>query len=131
MVAAASFDDAIAITGYTLFINLAVRSGGNTTWSVMHGPLSLIFGVIAGVIAGFMCSITKLWDNSFKRTLVMFFTSASHSIASHLQTALLSGWLCWPLGLTVQPAGASVLLIVLSVCTRSSAAINQSCSVHV
>ncbi|CAL5227266.1 g10197 [Coccomyxa viridis] len=74
VVAAASFDDAIAITGYTLFINLAVREGGNTTWSVMHGPLSLVFGLLAGVLAGFMCSITKLWDNSFKRTLVMFFS---------------------------------------------------------
>jgi len=77
VVAAASFDDAIAITGYTLFINLAVRQGGNTTWSVMHGPLSLVFGVIAGLISGFICSITKLWDNSFKRTLVMFFSSKS------------------------------------------------------
>lgn len=82
VVAAASFDDAIAITGYTLFINLAVREGGNPTWSVMHGPLSLVFGLLAGVLAGFMCSITKLWDNSFKRTLVMFFTS---------------GWPHWPL----------------------------------
>ena len=76
VVAAASFDDAIAITGYTLFINLAVRSGGSPVWSVMHGPLSLLFGVLAGILAGFMCSITKLWDNSFKRTLIMFFTSA-------------------------------------------------------
>ena len=76
VVAAASFDDAIAITGYTLFINLAVREGGNPTWSVMHGPLSVLFGLLAGVLAGFMCSITKLWDNSFKRTLVMFFSSA-------------------------------------------------------
>ncbi|CAK0757076.1 hypothetical protein CVIRNUC_002510 [Coccomyxa viridis] len=74
VVAAASFDDAIAITGYTLFINLAVRSGGSPVWSVMHGPLSLLFGVLAGILAGFMCSITKLWDNSFKRTLIMFFT---------------------------------------------------------
>ena len=76
VVAAASFDDAIAITGYTLFINLAVRGGGSTAWSVAHGPLSLLFGVLAGLVAGFLCSITKLWDNSFKRTLVVFFTSA-------------------------------------------------------
>ena len=76
VVAAASFDDAIAITGYTLFINLAVRGGGNTAWSVAHGPLSLLFGVLAGLVAGFLCSITKLWDNSLKRTLVVFFTSA-------------------------------------------------------
>ena len=99
VVAAASFDDAIAITGYTLFINLAVRGGGNPTWSVMHGPLSLIFGVLAGILAGFMCSITKLWDNSFKRTLVMFFTSAWPP--GHLTDGLASGLMllrqtsCW------------------------------------
>ena len=83
VVAAASFDDAIAITGYTLFINLAVRSGGSPVWSVMHGPLSLLFGVLAGILAGVMCSITKLWDNSFKRTLIMFFTSAPHTCICH------------------------------------------------
>ncbi|BDA47432.1 hypothetical protein COCOBI_10-2800 [Coccomyxa sp. Obi] len=45
VVAAASFDDAIAITGYTLFINLAVRSGGNTVRDVTYGhcPLCLVF----------------------------------------------------------------------------------------
>ena len=76
VVAAASFDDAIAITGYTLFIDLAVRAPGNTTWAVMHGPLSLLFGVLTGLVAGGLCSVTKLWNNSMKRTAVMFFTSA-------------------------------------------------------
>ncbi|BDA43853.1 Sodium/hydrogen exchanger 9B2 [Coccomyxa sp. Obi] len=74
VVAAASFDDAIAITGYTLFINLAVRGGGNTVWDVMHGPLSIVFGVLAGGLAGVFCSATNLWNNNLKRTLVMFLT---------------------------------------------------------
>ncbi len=76
MVAAASFDDAIAITGYTLFINLAVRRGGNTAWDVMHGPLSIIFGILAGGLAALFCSATNLWNNNIKRTLVMFLTGA-------------------------------------------------------
>ncbi len=80
VVAAASFDDAIAITGYTLFINLAVRGGGNTTWNVMHGPLSLLFGVLSGLLAGGLCSMTRLWNNSFKRTAVMFFTGARRQL---------------------------------------------------
>lgn len=74
VVAAASFDDAIAITGYTLFINLAVRSGGSTVWDVMHGPLSIVFGVLAGGLAGIFCSATNLWNNNIKRTIVMFLT---------------------------------------------------------
>lgn len=74
VVAAASFDDAIAITGYTLFINLAVQGGGNTGWNVAHGPLSIVFGVLAGGLAGLFCSATKLWSNPIKRTFVMFLT---------------------------------------------------------
>ena len=76
VVAAASFDDAIAITGYTLFINLAVRGGGNTTWNVMHGPLSLLFGVLVGCAAGGLCAVTKLWNNSVKRSAVLLITCA-------------------------------------------------------
>ena len=86
VVAAASFDDAIAITGYTLFINLAVRGGGNTAWNVAHGPLSLLFGVLSGLLAGGVCSMTRLWNNSFKRTAVMFFTGAGaapHALLWH------------------------------------------------
>ncbi|EIE25667.1 hypothetical protein COCSUDRAFT_46326 [Coccomyxa subellipsoidea C-169] len=74
VVAAASFDDAIAITGYTLFINLAVQGHSNTAWNVAHGPLSIIFGVLAGGLAGLFCSATKLWSNPIKRTFVMFLT---------------------------------------------------------
>lgn len=80
VVAAASFDDAIAITGYTLFINLAVNlaagSDGSTGWNVAHGPLSIAFGTLAGILAGGVCSLTKLWNNPLKRTLVMFLTGA-------------------------------------------------------
>jgi NhaP-type Na+/H+ or K+/H+ antiporter len=82
VVAAASFDDAIAITGYTLFINLAVHGEGNTVWNVMHGPLSIIFGILAGILAGMFCSVTKLWNNPVKRTMVMFFTGEMHVFAS-------------------------------------------------
>ena len=80
VVAAASFDDAIAITGYTLFINLAVRSGGSTAWDVMHGPLSIVFGILAGGLAGLFCSATNLWNNNTKRTIVMFLTGAVHVV---------------------------------------------------
>ncbi|KAK9810538.1 hypothetical protein WJX72_012364 [[Myrmecia] bisecta] len=71
VVAAASFDDMIAITGYTLFINLAVQSTSNQAWSILHGPLSVIFGIIAGIICAVVCSFTKLWNNRYKRTSVV------------------------------------------------------------
>lgn len=73
VVAAASFDDAIAITGYTIFINIAVTgSGGNLGWQIAHGPLSIVFGVIAGLGASLIACPTKLWNNAYKRTAVVF-----------------------------------------------------------
>lgn len=72
VVAAASFDDAIAITGYTIFINLAVSPDTSPGWSIAHGPLSLVFGVIGGVLAGTFCAFTKLWNTNTKRIGVLF-----------------------------------------------------------
>eukprot|EP00884_Botryococcus_braunii_P018317 jgi/Botrbrau1/5169/Bobra.0172s0041.1 len=72
VVAAASFDDAIAITGYTIFINLAVSPNTSPGWSIAHGPLSLVFGIIGGAIAGIFCAFTKLWNSNTKRTAVLF-----------------------------------------------------------
>jgi hypothetical protein len=65
--------DAIAITGYTIFINIAVTgSGGNLGWQIAHGPLSIVFGVIAGLGASLIACPTKLWNNAYKRTAVVF-----------------------------------------------------------
>ena len=114
VVAAASFDDAIAITGYTLFINLAVRSGGSPVWSVMHGPLSLLFGVLAGILAGVMCSITKLWDNSFKRTLIMFFTSAPPTLRLSSGVVYIFSARGWQLSPPTRSSRPCHVLIVLS-----------------
>ena len=71
VVAAASFDDMIAITGYTIFIDIAVTPPGNQVWSIMHGPLSVIFGILAGFVAAYLCAFTKLWNNKVKRTAVV------------------------------------------------------------
>ncbi|KAL3133331.1 hypothetical protein ABBQ38_007206 [Trebouxia sp. C0009 RCD-2024] len=71
VVAAASFDDMIAITGYTIFIDIAVTPPGNQVWSIMHGPLSVVFGILAGCLAAYLCAFTKLWNNKIKRTAVV------------------------------------------------------------
>lgn len=49
VVAAASFDDLVAITLYTIFISLAVtKSDGNLAWSIASGPLNVVFGLALG-----------------------------------------------------------------------------------
>lgn len=81
VVAAASFDDMVAITGYTIFINLAVQGEGDRGWAIAHGPLSVVFGILAGLLAAVFCSITVLWNNKFKRTFMLFFTGTSGCFA--------------------------------------------------
>ena len=61
----------IAITGYTIFIDIAVKPPGNQVWSIMHGPLSVVFGILAGFLAAYLCAFTKLWNNKIKRTAVV------------------------------------------------------------
>ncbi len=41
-------------------------------WDILHGPLSIIFGVLAGIGAALICAPTKLWNNAYKRTSVVF-----------------------------------------------------------
>lgn len=66
-----TFADAIAITGYTIFINIAVTGPGNQGWAIAHGPLSVVFGILAGLVATVIASPTKLWNNAYKRTCVV------------------------------------------------------------
>ena len=68
--------DAIAITGYTIFINIAVTGEGSQVWNILHGPLSIVFGMFAGLAAALICSPTKLWNNVYKRTSVVFILCA-------------------------------------------------------
>lgn len=81
VVIAASFDDIIAITGFSIFINVAIATGDNAAWLIASGPLQVIFGILGGIIAGFVLGCTKLFNNKYKRLigiygaalLIMFF----------------------------------------------------------
>lgn len=44
IVIAASFDDIIAITGFSIFINVAIATGDNAAWQIASGPLQVGFG---------------------------------------------------------------------------------------
>jgi hypothetical protein len=76
VVAAASFDDAIAITGYTIFISIALAGESNKAWHIAQGPLSVVLGAALGAAAALLCSATKLWSNRYKRTAIVFFSGA-------------------------------------------------------
>jgi hypothetical protein len=41
VVIAASFDDIIAITGFSIFINIAIAGGQDAAWQIASGPLQV------------------------------------------------------------------------------------------
>ena len=79
LVAAASFDDIVAIALYTVFITLAVPSSssssagggggaGSKIWSIAAAPLQLVFGLVLGLAGAAVCSASKLFDRAILRT---------------------------------------------------------------
>lgn len=71
--AAASFDDVVAISGYTIFKSFGLSAGhGGLAWTIMHGPVDMITGVLAGALAGVLASATALWDSREKRSVLIF-----------------------------------------------------------
>lgn len=70
VVAAASFDDVIAISGYSIFIGLSLTDGP-LYMSLLHGPIEIVSGIASGVLAGLVASATVLWTDRPKRTAVV------------------------------------------------------------
>ena len=81
IVAAASFDDMVAITGYSLFSNLAIRSeeGGSLGWQLAKGPLDIAFGLVGGFLGAAFCSLTVIWNTRLRRSAVVLLTGARAS----------------------------------------------------
>eukprot|EP00775_Hariotina_reticulata_P012218 gene12218-12356_t len=72
VVIAASFDDIVAITGFSIFISIAIATGDNAAWQIASGPLQVVFGMAGGIIAGFVLGCTKLFNNKYKRLIGVY-----------------------------------------------------------
>jgi len=68
VVAAASFDDVVAITGYTIFKSFALGSKGHMAWTILHGPVDVLAGLCVGTLGGVICGMTKIWNERWKRS---------------------------------------------------------------
>lgn len=67
VVAAASFDDVVAISGFSMFIGLASGTG-DVVMEALHGPINIVSGVAFGFLGAFLLSLTEIWDTPRKRT---------------------------------------------------------------
>lgn len=72
MVISASFDDIVAITGFSIFFNIAAGSGSNAAWQIASGPLQVIFGILGGALAGVVLGATKIFNNKYKRLIGIY-----------------------------------------------------------
>jgi len=78
VVAAASFDDVVAISGYSIAIGFAISSaGGSKVWQALEGPTEVVIGVVVGVIGGTFCGMTRMFSSSAKRILICLFMGFS------------------------------------------------------
>lgn len=93
VVAAASFDDVVAISGYSMCIGAAISTGHDATLAAIEGPINIIAGVVVGAVAGSVCGMTRLFNTKVKRTVVcvamgLFLMYVSLSIHYHGAGAL-------------------------------------------
>jgi NhaP-type Na+/H+ or K+/H+ antiporter len=70
IVAAASFDDVVAISGFSMFIGLAI-GGGDILKDAIGGPINVFGGGACGFLGAIILSMTKLWNCSWKRACVI------------------------------------------------------------
>ena len=60
VIAAASIDDVLAITGFSVALGIAFDSGANLAFSIIRGPLEVILGVGYGVFVGIFAWYAQL-----------------------------------------------------------------------
>jgi len=70
VVAAASFDDVVAISGFSMCIGLAVGHG-DIVMEALHGPINIIAGIGFGLLGALIACMTKIWDKTWKRSAII------------------------------------------------------------
>eukprot|EP00928_Gymnodinium_smaydae_P079260 TRINITY_DN63230_c0_g1_i1.p1 TRINITY_DN63230_c0_g1~~TRINITY_DN63230_c0_g1_i1.p1 ORF type:complete len:588 (-),score=88.57 TRINITY_DN63230_c0_g1_i1:91-1854(-) len=104
VVAAASFDDVVAITGYSLCFGFAIpHEDANLLWEAMHGPINVGVGFILGSAGGVLVSNSLLWDTAPKRTVAAALVGLALAFA------------CTSVGFT----GAGALASLVSTCVAA------------
>mmetsp|Transcript_34301 Transcript_34301/g.90215 ORF Transcript_34301/g.90215 Transcript_34301/m.90215 type:complete len:663 (+) Transcript_34301:61-2049(+) len=75
VVAAASMDDVVAISGFAICIAFAIPNKSATTvttiLNIAHGPLTLGCGMMLGLLGGNIAAMTQVWDTHWKRVAIV------------------------------------------------------------
>mmetsp|Transcript_8627 Transcript_8627/g.12733 ORF Transcript_8627/g.12733 Transcript_8627/m.12733 type:complete len:614 (+) Transcript_8627:53-1894(+) len=73
ILAAASFDDVIAISGFGIFLGIAFQHG-SMVMTILHGPIEIVSGVLGGILLGLIVWPLRLLPSKYAslRTLLIF-----------------------------------------------------------
>jgi Kef-type K+ transport system membrane component KefB len=106
VVAAASFDDVVALTGFSVAIGSAIPSDQSIILTYMHAPIEVFGALILGAIAGSLIGCTVMWNKHWKRLTIilavgmclMFFAVHFHYNSMGALGSLVTGVvaaMCW------------------------------------
>lgn len=74
VIAAASLDDIVAISAFSVCIGIAIRDEStNVVWLVLNMPFTALLGVGLGISGGLILSLTNLWRHRWQRTSILLF----------------------------------------------------------
>jgi solute carrier family 9B (sodium/hydrogen exchanger), member 1/2 len=73
VVAAASFDDVVALTGFSIFSGLSIPNDHGILMSALHAPIEIFGASILGWVIGHILGCTRLFDKHYKRLLATLF----------------------------------------------------------
>lgn len=83
VVAAASFDDVVAISGFALCSGLALGQG-DVLKNALHGPIDIALGVTGGALGACIAALTQLWDKPWKASAVIILLGLVFTFAAKL-----------------------------------------------
>ncbi|KAL7553896.1 hypothetical protein ACHAWF_017258 [Thalassiosira exigua] len=71
VMAAATFDDIVAITGFSISIGIALDNQENLALSAfLHGPVSIFLGIASGLACGLVLAVTRFCPHSWHRGVI-------------------------------------------------------------
>ena len=74
VIAAASVDDVLAISGFTILIGVVFKTGSSDLTSlIFQGPLEALLGLVFGGVYGFLVTVIPAQDSAHRSTYRSFF----------------------------------------------------------
>ncbi|XP_069956920.1 sodium/hydrogen exchanger 9B2-like isoform X2 [Cherax quadricarinatus] len=85
VIAAASIDDVLAITGFSIMLGLTFAKGA-LIWTILEGPTGMVLGILCGIVFAILCWYLPYKEKTNRSTykfVIIFSLSALAIFGSH------------------------------------------------